>query len=271
MSDQESFNDPAMWPQQVTPDGQLRTQFDQLSRERDELRRSNEQLQQFVQVAAHELNGPLRAVSGFCQLLKVRHQEQLNAEANECLDYAVQGAELMRQLIDGLLHLSRVGARPRLAQTDLSAAMDAAVAQLQLTIQEAGAEVTRDELPTLKGDDSLLVPLFRNLISNAIKFRSNDYPRVHVSAAKAGPQWMISVRDNGIGMDSQHADRIFEMFTRLHGPTKYPGSGIGLALCKKIVEGHGGRIWVESELGKGSVFKFTLSVVRGRDLLQFRY
>ena len=226
-----------------------------------ELERSNVELQQFAYVASHDLQEPLRMVSSYTQLLGRRYKGKLDADADEFIAYAVDGAVRMQALINDLLAYSRVGTRSKPFEPTVCATVfNRALANLKIAIQESGAVVTHDALPTVTADASQLTQLFQNLIGNAVKFRGNDVPRVHVSAVQTGNEWTFSIRDNGIGVDPQYAERIFVIFQRLHTKEKYPGSGIGLTICKKIVERHGGRIWLESELGKGATFYFTIPI-----------
>jgi PAS domain S-box-containing protein len=233
-----------------------------LKRQAEELARSNADLEQFAYVASHDLQEPLRMVASYTQLLARRYRGKLDADADEFIGYAVDGATRMQALIQDLLTYSRVGTRgkePLL--TDVNAVVDRAVSDLGPAIADAHAHVTRDDLPTVRADTTQLGQVFANLIGNALKYRAEEPPRVHVSARRDGPTWVFSVRDNGIGIASQHTDRIFVIFQRLHASGKYPGTGLGLAICKRIVERHGGRIWVESEVGKGSTFFFTLPAI----------
>jgi PAS domain S-box-containing protein len=225
----------------------------------DELARSNQDLEQFAYVASHDLQEPLRMVTSYMGLLKQRYADKLDPTADEFIGYAVDGAKRMSQLISDLLAYSRVGTRggePR--PTDCREVMAHVLETLRFAIEDNQTVVTHDPLPTVHGDATQLRQLFQNLISNAIKFRREEPPRIHVGARSAEGMWEFAVRDNGIGMDQRHSDRIFRMFQRLHTRDKYPGTGIGLAICRKIVERHGGRIWVESEPGTGSTFYFTL-------------
>ena len=230
-----------------------------------ELERSNADLEQFAYMASHDLQEPLRMVSSFLGLLAERYEGRLDADADQFIQFAVDGARRMQNLINALLEYSRVTTRGRPPQpTDANVALQDALWNLQVAIEEAGATVTHDPLPTVLADPTQLMQLFQNLIGNAIKFRRDEPPTVHISArpaADAGPagkMWEFSVADNGIGIDPKFHERIFGVFQRLHTQRQYPGTGIGLAICKKIVERHGGRIWVESEPGKGSTFYFTL-------------
>ena len=224
-----------------------------------ELARSNADLEQFAYVASHDLQEPLRMVANFTQLLAERYRDQVGEDGAEFIRYAVDGATRMQRLIEDLLRYSRVGTRGKSFQpTDCNEVLGHAVANLQVSIGDSGALVTHDELPTLMGDSSQLTQVFQNLVGNAIKFRSEAAPRIHVFAVRRSGNWIFSVRDNGIGIDPQFAERIFVIFQRLHSRGKYPGTGIGLAVCKKIVERHGGKIWVESEPGKGAAFLFSI-------------
>lgn len=225
----------------------------------EDLRRSNAELEQFAYVASHDLQEPLRMVSSYTQLLARRYRDSLDEDAQEFIGYAVDGATRMQQLINDLLAYSRVGTRAReLTPTDLSGIVEAALANLSVAIEESSAVVTSDELPTVAGDRTQLLQLFQNLIGNAIKFQDGGTPEIHVGAKREDRDWLISVRDNGIGLDPQYAERVFVIFQRLHGRGDYEGTGIGLAVCKKIVERHRGKMWVESTLGAGSTFYFTL-------------
>ncbi len=229
----------------------------------EKLARSNEDLEQFAYVASHDLQEPLRMVTSYVQLLAKRYGGKLDADANEFIDFAVDGAVRMRKLINDLLTYSRVGTQGKeLSPTDSEAALAQSVKDLEVTIEENGALVTHDPLPMVMADRPQLGQLFQNLIGNAIKFRGTEPPRVHISASRNGKGWIFSVRDNGIGIAPEYSERIFIIFQRLHGRQEYAGTGIGLAICKKIVERHGGHIWVESDLGKGATFCFSLPAVR---------
>ncbi|MBI4563133.1 MAG: PAS domain-containing protein [Planctomycetes bacterium] len=225
----------------------------------EELIRSNTELERFAYVASHDLQEPLRMVASFVQLLARRYRGTLDEDADEFIRYATEGAVRMQTLIQDLLGYSRLGTPLKaLEPTDCGAALNQALGNLKNAIVEYGAIVTFDPLPTLMADPSQIAQLFQNLISNAVKFRGSQPPRVHVSALLKGGEWIFSVRDNGIGIDPKYNERIFMMFQRLHPRDTYPGTGIGLAICKKIVERHRGRIWVESQAGQGATFFFTI-------------
>jgi len=236
---------------------------EELARKVETLRRSNSELEHFAYVASHDLQEPLRAVSSYLQLLGRRYKGTLGPDADEFIGHAVAGAARMKQLICDLLIFSRVGMRGKPAEAaDGEIVLATALANLKVAIEESGATVTHDPLPIVWGDRLQLVQLLQNLIENAIKFRGTKPPTVHVSATRREEEWVFSVRDNGIGIDPQYADRIFGLFQRLHGIGEYPGTGIGLAVAKKIVERHGGRIWVESAEGQGATFYFTVPTDR---------
>jgi PAS domain S-box-containing protein len=224
-----------------------------------DLERSNSELEQFANIASHDLQEPLRMVSSYTQLLALRYEGQLDEKAKKYIDYAVDGAIRMQRIINDLLDYSRVGRRGNpIETTDMNSVMGAAISNLDVMIRESQAVITNEDFPAVNADASQLVQLFQNLLANAIKFRGEDIPRIHVSVRDDEREWVFSVRDNGIGIDPHHADRVFVIFQRLHTREEYPGTGIGLAVCKRIVERHKGRIWFESEPGKGSTFSFTI-------------
>jgi PAS domain S-box-containing protein len=226
------------------------------------LKRSNAELEQFAYVASHDLQEPLRMVSNYTQLLARRYKGRLDADANDFIGYAVEGASRMQQLINDLLEFSRVESRGReLAPVAMASVVERTLLNLGQTLSEAGAQVVYDGLPEVLGDENQLVELLQNLIANAIKFHGEDAPRIEVSAELSDGYWTFAVGDNGIGIDPAYKERIFVIFQRLHARSEYPGTGIGLAVCKRIVERHGGRIWVESTAGAGATFLFTLRAV----------
>lgn len=223
------------------------------------LEASNRELRQFAYVVSHDLQEPLRMVSSYLQLLWRRYRGRLDNEADEFIGFAVDGATRMSAMIEGLLQYSRVETQGRpFAETDLERVVDGTLANLRLAVEESGASVERGPLPRLRADAEQLGRLFQNLIGNALKFRAEETPRVVIEAVRDGRWWRFSVSDNGIGVDPEQSERLFEMFQRLHTREEYPGMGVGLAVCRRIVERHGGRIWVEPGEGEGAVFRFTL-------------
>ena len=237
-----------------------RDHLEELVRQRTaELAHSNEELEQFAYVASHDLQEPLRAVTGYLGLLEPQLAGKLDDGGRRLIAGAVQGAARMHTLITDLLALSRVGTRGQtFAAADLNAVLDQALEGLRASIAETGARITRDPLPTLTVDAGQMVQLFQNLIGNSLKFRSERAPEIHVTAERQPERWVLAVRDNGIGIEPQYYERIFLIFQRLHTRRLYPGTGIGLAICKKIVERHGGAIWVQSQAGQGSTFYFSI-------------
>ncbi len=238
-----------------------------LARRAEELERSNTELEQFAFVASHDVQEPLRMVASYTQLLAQRYQGKLDADADEFIAFAVEGAQRMQKLIQDLLTYSRLGTRrEEFKPIECGQALGRALQNLAAPIEESGASITHGPLPTVVADGSQLTQLFQNLVSNAIKFRDQQPPRVRISAERNGAEWTFAVQDGGIGIDPQYADRIFVIFQRLHPRNEYPGTGIGLAISKKIVERHGGRIWVESKVGEGATFKFTIPTERSNHL-----
>ena len=232
---------------------------DSLQKTATALQRSNEELQQFAYVASHDLQEPLRVIVGYVELLERRYKDTLDENAREFIQFVVDGALRMKALIADLLAYSRVESRGGvLLPTDLGAVMRDVTRNLSAAIEESGAEITHEALPTVNGDRSQLTQLFQNLVGNAIKYRGAQPPRITIQVQNKESLWTFAVRDNGIGIDPQHFDRIFVIFQRLHGSEEYPGTGIGLSIAKRIVERHGGRIWVESNGSEGTTFWFTL-------------
>ena len=237
---------------------------EKLKRYASELERSNQELQQFAYVASHDLQEPLRMVASYTQLLAKRYKGKLDSDADEFIAYAVDGATRMQALINDLLTYSRVGTKGKdFKPIDCKTVLERTLDNLKKAVEESRAELTYEPLPTVMADDVQLGQLFQNLIGNAIKFRSEESPHIHISAERNEDKWIFSVGDNGIGIDPEFTERIFIIFQRLHKRRDYPGTGIGLAVCKKIVERHGGRIWVESKPEKGSTFYFTIPLRGG--------
>ena len=243
-----------------TMNQELAERAQRITRQAEDLSRSNAELEQFASVASHDLKEPLRTVASYTQLLVERYGDKLDAEAQEYIQFAVSGVSRMQNLIEDLLTYSRVGAHPRpLVPVETARVVAGVMANLHAVITQSGAQIVVDPLPIVMGDAGQLAQLFQNLISNALKFHRDDPPQVWVSAQAQGAEWRFSVRDAGIGFDMKYVDRIFLVFQRLHQRSEYPGTGIGLAICKKIVEYHGGRIWAEASPEHGATFWFTLS------------
>ncbi len=241
---------------------ELKRAEEKLNKMNENLQRSNRELQQFAYIASHDLQEPLRMVASYTRLLEKRYKNQLDEKADTYIHYAVEGATRMQALIIDLLAYSRVNTQAKSVQcVESQVILNNALSNLKAAILESGAQVTHDDLPEVNVDASQLARVFQNLIGNAIKFRGETPPRIHVSAQSTGDEWLFSVQDNGIGIDPKHQERIFAIFQRLHTRKEYPGTGIGLAICKRIINRHGGKIRVESEPGKGAVFYFTLAKV----------
>jgi signal transduction histidine kinase len=232
---------------------------EQLRKTSADLARSNTDLQQFAYVASHDLTEPLRTITSYLQLLNDRNRGKLGQEGQEFVKHAVDGAQRMQALIKDLLAYARVDIRARAFEpVESESALQSALANLKLTIEETGTVIEREALPTVNADNLQLTQVFQNLISNAIKFRGQAPARIQIGAERKNGEWLFHVRDSGIGLDPAEAQRVFILFQRLHTRQEYPGTGMGLAICKKIIERHGGRIWVESKPGEGAVFFFTL-------------
>jgi len=240
-------------------------QADELAQLAQDLERSNAELKKFAYVASHDLQEPLNQVANYVQLLEMRYHEELDEDAKEFINFTVEGVSLMQTLIDDVLAYSKVDMQAiDFELTEVNTALQRALTNLRGRVAETKAVITYEEMPSIMADSTRLMQLFQNLIGNAIKFRSDKSPEIHIAASRLEDDWLFSVRDNGIGIDPQFSDRIFVIFQRLHTRDEYPGTGMGLAICKKIVECHRGRIWVESQPGEGATFYFTIPV-RGRD------
>lgn len=239
---------------------ELQQKEDELSNANNRLQLSNEELAQFAYVASHDLQEPLRMISSFTQLLQKRYQDKLDGDANEFINFAVDGATRMQRLINDLLDYSRVSTRGKsFSEIELSKVLDLAVFNLHKKIEETGAVIMSDHLPCAKGDEIQIMRVFQNLIENSIKFRGNEKPYIQILSHVEDSKVIISIKDNGIGIDQKYKDKIFIIFQRLHSTSAYPGTGIGLTICKKIIERHEGKIWFESAPGKGTTFYFTLN------------
>ncbi len=243
----------------------LRAANESLDVQKRELARSNAELEQFAYVASHDLQEPIRKVASFTQLLQRRYGGQLDERADEYIAYAVDGAKRMQTLINDLLAFSRVGRiQDEHAVVNLGESLSDALAGLSALIEESGASINAGELPAVRGEPALLSLVFQNLVGNALKFRGEQRPVVSIRARRQDDDWLVSISDNGIGIDPQYAERIFVIFQRLHAKERYEGTGIGLAMCRKIIEYHGGRIWLEQDAGQGATFNFTLPAAEER-------
>jgi light-regulated signal transduction histidine kinase (bacteriophytochrome) len=230
-----------------------------VARQRRELDSARHDLEQFAHIASHDLQEPLRMVSSYVQLLERRYKGRLDEDADDFINFAVDGARRMQALISALLVYSRISSRGRpFAPTDLDQVLDRALSLEEEALSRAGATVTREPLPVLNADSAQAEQLFQHLLGNAAKFTNGQRPQIHIGASEQHGEWVFSVRDNGVGIDPQDAERVFVIFQRLHGRDEYPGIGMGLAICKRIVERLGGRIWVESQSGEGATFFFTM-------------
>ncbi|NUB89740.1 GHKL domain-containing protein [Haloterrigena sp. SYSU A121-1] len=236
-----------------------RNQSMELRRYITRLEESNRSLEQFAYAASHDLQEPLRMVSSYLKLIEARYGDDLDGDADEFLEFAIGGADRMRSMIDALLEYSRVDSEGNpLEPTDLDAVLEEALADLQVKIDERDARITAETLPRVSGDPDQLRQVFQNLLSNAIEFSGDEPPRIHIRAERDGTEWRVAVEDDGIGIEPADQERIFDVFQRLHSHEEYEGTGIGLALCQRIVDRHDGRIWVESEPDAGATFTFTL-------------
>ena len=259
-----ALRDVAIFIEQFPFDGQpclLSALLDITERKRmaEDLRRSNAELEQFAYIASHDLQEPLRTVAGMVQLLQRRYQNRLDERADEYIHYAVEASERMQKLINDLLDYSRVDRQGRPFQSiSLDETLVSALGNLRAALVDSQAHLTHDPLPVVRADPVQMVQVWQNLVGNAIKFRGELPLEIHIGVERDAGGWRFAVRDNGIGIDPQYFERVFLVFQRLHTRSKYAGTGIGLALCKKIIERHGGKIWIESQPGQGSTFYFTL-------------
>lgn len=237
---------------------------EEIERNASDLRHSNKELEQFAYVASHDLQEPLRMVTSYLQLLERRYKDQLDDQANQFIGFAVDGAKRMSVLIRDLLAYSRIGTRKAASEpVDISVPIRIALENLKISIAEKGASISVDAMPTVDGDANQITQLFQNLIGNGLKFCKEAPARIHISARRGDGEWILSVADNGIGIELRYRERIFVIFQRLHTPDQYPGTGIGLAICRKIVEGRGGRIWFDTGHGKGATFSFSIPDLNG--------
>jgi PAS domain S-box-containing protein len=237
---------------------ELRKSEEEIKQKTEELARSNAELEKFAYVASHDLQEPLRTITSYLQLLKNRYEDKLDKDANDFINFASDGSSRMRNLIRSILEYSRINRIKPFEAVDCNKLVEEVLKNIELVIKETGTIVQSDKLPVVMGDQVLLSELFQNIISNAIKFKNGQPPEIKISCVKKEGYYLFSIKDNGIGIEEKYGEKIFEIFQRLHSIDKYPGTGMGLAICKKIVERHGGKIWMESELGKGTTFYFTI-------------
>ncbi|HEX7468814.1 MAG TPA: ATP-binding protein [Methanobacterium sp.] len=234
---------------------------DEIEKTIDELKRSNQELERFAYVSSHDLQEPLRMVTLYSQLLERRYKDRLDDDANDFIEYIVENAKCMKSLIDDLLEYSRITSQAKeFENIDLEKVLEDVLSNLSIPLVENNVNITHDSLPTVFADRNQMMQVFQNLITNAIKFRGEESPKIDISAQKGEKEWIFAVKDNGIGISPEHQKQIFEVFKRLHTRDEYPGTGIGLSITQKIIERHVGRIWVESESGIGSTFYFTLPI-----------
>ena len=255
----DEAGDPLRFPGALTDITERKENQQRLEETIDKLETSNERLEQFAYAASHDLQEPLRMVSSYLRLIQRRYEDVLDDEGEEYLEFAINGADRMRDMIDALLDYSRVQTQgDPLEPLDLDSVFQDTLSDLDYQIERSDAEITSETLPQVRGDPQQLRQLFQNLVENAITYSGDDPPRIYVTAERDGSDWIVSVRDEGIGIDPDDQERIFEVFQRLHSREEYPGSGVGLALCQRIIERHDGEIWVESEPGEGATFSFSL-------------
>jgi len=230
----------------------------ELRKSTEELKRTNADLEQFAYAASHDLQEPLRMISSYTKLLCVRYKGQLDSDADEFIGYIVESTLRMQSLINDLLTYSMIGKDKVVTEVDCNEVLQKVLMMLGGEIKESGVDIKYTSLPSIQGEASQIIQLFYNLLSNAIKFSKNDVPKIDIKAKKDDENWLFSFKDNGIGLEQEYSGRIFDIFQRLHGRSKYPGTGVGLAICKKVVEHNGGNIWVDSKAGKGATFYFTI-------------